>query len=195
MDTFFFIGILILIFIGIPIGIGLLLYFVPKRLGFPKTSKYLTISYGILVLTIAFFIIFEDQLFSKNDAKELLIEQGIELSDDFKILHNETVSALADSYHTFTLEISEQDKRHAISEIQNSDNFDQDNRSIIEMVFQRENRYFGSVVKLKYQTENDFIREYFKPSGKEGYAPTFRRISILKFEDIVEYKNLKRYIK
>jgi hypothetical protein len=37
-----------------------------------------------------------------------------------------------------------------------------------------------------------YVREYFQPSGQEGYAPTFRRISIYKnkneltFEDIDE---------
>lgn len=31
-----------------------------------------------------------------------------------------------------------------------------------------------------YETENVFVREYFKPGGQKGYAPAFRRISIRK---------------
>lgn len=53
-------------------------------------------------------------------------------------------------------------------------------------------RYFGPKVTQNYETENAYVREYFEPSGREGYAPTFRRISISKtkneliFEDIDE---------
>ena len=50
-----------------------------------------------------------------------------------------------------------------------------------------------SLAYLKlHETENSYVREYFEPSGQEGYAPTFRRISISKtkneltFEDIDE---------
>ena len=64
MDEFIFIGLLILVLLGIPTGIGLLLYFVPKRLGYTKTAKYLTAGYGILVLTVTLFVVFEDQLFT-----------------------------------------------------------------------------------------------------------------------------------
>lgn len=136
MDAILLIGLLILVFIGIPIGIGLLLYFVPKRLGYPKTAKYLTIGYGLLVLTMAFFIVFEDQLFTKNNAKDLVEEQGIELLDDFELTHNESMSAIGDYYHTFTLKISERDKQDAILKIKNSDNFKSDNGSIELMLYQ-----------------------------------------------------------
>jgi hypothetical protein len=192
MDAFLFIGLLILVFFGIPIGIGLLLYFVPKRLGHPKTAKYLTIGYGILVLTITFFIVFEDQLFTKNSAYKLVSEQGIELNDEFDLIHNESMSAIGDYYHTFTLRISESDKQKAITEIKNADNFQSDNSSVDHLLYLSHNRYFGPKVTQNYETENAFVREYFEPSGQKGYAPTFRRISIdketneLTFEDIDE---------
>jgi hypothetical protein len=69
MDKFLFIAPLILVFVGVPIGLGLLFYFVPKKLGYPQTAKYLTIFYGLFVLVISFLLVFEDQLFTKNDAK------------------------------------------------------------------------------------------------------------------------------
>lgn len=193
MDSILFIGLLIVVFIGIPIGLGLLFYFVPKKLGYPKPAKYLTIAYGLFLLTIGLYIAFEDQLFTKNSAKELVEEQGIKLTDDFELLKNKSMSAIGDYYHTFTLKISESDKQNAITQIKSSDNFKSDNGSIESLMYQSApDRYFGKKVIQNYETENSFVREYFEPSGREGYAPTFRRMSISKtdneltFEDIAE---------
>ena len=174
MGTLLFIGLLILV------SVGLLIYFVPKQFGYLKTSKYLTIGYGLILLIIAFFIVFEDQLFTRSSANELVAEQGFELVDEFELVHNKTMVAMGDYYHTFTLEISERDKIKAISEIKNSNNFQSENSSIESMLYQMDNRYFGPKVTQNYETENAFIREYFEPSGRKGYAPTFRRVSISK---------------
>jgi hypothetical protein len=193
MDILLLIGLFIVVFVGIPIGIGLLFYFIPKKLGYPKTAKYLTITYGLFVLIIGFFMVFEDQLFTKKNAKELVEEQKFKLNDEFKLLNNESMSAIGDYYHTFTLKISDRDKQDAIFKIKSSDNFKTDNISIDTMLYlQAQDRYFGEKIIQNYETENSYVREYFKPSGKEGYAPTFRRISISKinneltFEDIDE---------
>lgn len=180
-------------FIGIPIGLGFLFFFVPKKLGYPKTAKYLTLAYGVFVLTIGVYIAFEDQLFTKNNAKEFVEEQDIKLTDDFELLKNESMSSIGDDYQAFTLKISERDKHNAISKIKDSDNFKASNVSVETLMYQpATDRYFGEKVVQNYETENAFVREYFEPSGREGYAPTFRRISISKtvneltFEDIVE---------
>ena len=192
MDSILLIGLLILVFIGIPIGLGLLFYFVPKKLGYPKTAKYLTIAYGLFVLTVGLYLVFEDQLFTKNNAKELVEQQDIKLTDDFKLLKNESMSAIGDYYHTFTLKISERDKQNAITKIKSAEDFKTNNGSIETLIYQASDRYFGEKVVQNYETENSFVREYFEPSGREGYAPTFRRISInkadseLTFEDIDE---------
>ena len=179
-------------FIGIPIGLGLLFYFIPKKLGYPKTAKYLTIAYGLFVLTVGLYLVYEDQLFTKNNAKELVERQDIKLTDDFKLLKNESMSAIGDYYHTFTLKISERDKQNAITKIKSAEDFKTNNGSIETLIYQASDRYFGEKVVQNYETENSFVREYFEPSGREGYAPTFRRISInkadseLTFEDIDE---------
>lgn len=193
MEAFLLIGLFILVFIGIPIGIGLLFYFIPKRLGHQRTAKYLTISYGLIVLAIGLFIAFEDQLFTKNNAKELVEEQDFKLKDEFELLNNESMSAIGDYYHTFTLKISDRDKLDAIAKIKSSDNYKTDNGSIETMLYQQApDRYFGKKIIQNYETENTYVREYFEPSGRKGYAPTFRRISISKtnneltFEDIDE---------
>jgi hypothetical protein len=54
------------------------------------------------------------------------------------------------------------------------------------------NKYFGSKIIQNYESENQFVRECFEPSGKKNYAPTYRKIEINKqdnkliFEDIEE---------
>lgn len=192
MDEFILIGLFILVFVGLPIGLGCLFYFVPKKLGYPQTAKYLTIAYGLIVLTIGLFIVFEDQLFTKNNAKELVEEQDIILKDEFELKENKSISAIGDYYHTFTLKLSERDRQNAIEKIKNADNFKADNSSIDQMLYLSDKRYFGPKVTQNYETEDAYVREYFQPSGQERYAPTFRRITISKtkneltFEDIDE---------
>ena len=193
MDAYLFIGLLVLVFVGLLIGLGCLFYFVPKKLGYPKTAKYLTIAFGLIVLTIGLFITFEDQLFTKNDAKELVEEQDIKLTDEFELLNNESMSATGDYYHAFTLKISKRDKQDAITKIKSADHFKANNVSLETLMYQASpDRYFGKKVTQNYETENSFVREYFEPSGRQGYAPIFRRISISKsdneltFEDIDE---------
>ena len=191
MDEFLFIGLLLLTFVGLPIGIGCLLYFIPKKLGYSKTGKYLTKIFGVLVLTIVLWTVFEDQLFTKGNAKELVEEQKILLQDNFELKENKSMSAIGDYYHTFTLKLSERDIQNAIIKIKSADNFKADN-SIDQMLYLSDKRYFGPKMTQNYETENAYVREYFQPSGREGYAPTFRRISISKtrneltFEDIDE---------
>jgi len=191
LDEFLFIGLLLLTFVGLPIGIGCLLYFIPKKLGYSKTGKYLTKIFGVLVLTIVLWTVFEDQLFTKGNAKELVEEQKILLQDNFELKENKSMSAIGDYYHTFTLKLSERDIQNAIIKIKSADNFKADN-SIDQMLYLSDKRYFGPKMTQNYETENAYVREYFQPSGREGYAPTFRRISISKtrneltFEDIDE---------
>ncbi|WP_318640222.1 hypothetical protein [Flavobacterium ardleyense] len=192
MDEFLLIGLLIIVFVGLPIGIGWLAYFVPKKLGYPKTGKFLTIIFGLFALTAILWNVFGDQLFTKENAKELVEDQQILLQDEFELKENESNSAIGDYYHTFTLKISKRDRQNAIVKIKSSENFKADDSSIDQTLYLSEKRYFGSKVTQNYETENAFVREYFQPSGQEGHAPTFRGISIIKakkeltFEDIVE---------
>jgi ribosomal protein S17E len=166
--------------------------FIPKKLGYPKTGKYLAIIFGLFVLTIILWTAFEDQLFTKDNAKELVEEQQIILTDEFELTENKSNSAIGDYYHTFTLKLSDRDKQNAISKIISADNFKKDNSSVDQTLYLSDDRYFGPKVTQNYETEKAFVREYFQPSGQKGYAPTFRRISISKsdneltFEDIDE---------
>jgi hypothetical protein len=190
LDEFLLIGLFILVFVGLPIGLSLLFYFVPKKLGYPKTGKYLTIIFGILVLTVVFLTVFEDQLFTKGKAKELIEEQGIVLTDKFDLKENKSMSAIGDYYHTFTLEVSEQDKSKAIQIIKSSADFKKIGEPTTDLLFSSVDRYKGPKLIQNYETESAYVREYFQPSGREGYAPTFRRISISKNKDELTFEDI-----
>ena len=191
MDTFLFIALLVLIFIGVPIGIGFLLYFIPKKLGYPKLGKYLTLGFGVIIIAFILADIFKDQLFTKNTAKKLVEEQEILLDDKFDLVHNKSMSGIGDYYHTFTLIISEKDKRNAIEKIKSSADFKKPTEPIKDLLYENfENHYFGIKQIQNYETKNSFVREYFKPSGKKGYAPTFRRIIIYKEENKLVFEDI-----
>tara|TARA_R110002050_G_scaffold239328_1_gene375468 strand:+ start:361 stop:939 length:579 start_codon:yes stop_codon:yes gene_type:complete len=192
LETFFLIAVLTIIFIGIPVGIGLFIHWAIKSSGYPRAAKWTTLSYSLIVLIIGASIYFEDELFTNKDAQFYIEEQGIKLTDDFKLIENKSMSAIGDYHHTFTLEISDGDKQKAIATIKDADNFQSKNSSVDHLLYLSDNRYSGTKVIQNYETESAFVREYFEPSGQEGYAPTFRRISIDKetneliFEDIDE---------
>jgi hypothetical protein len=191
LDSLIFPALLILVFIGIPIGLGLLFYFIPKKLGYPRTAKYLIISYLLILFIIPILISFEDRFFSRSDAKALVEEQGLRVTDEFELLDNESTSAIGEYYHIFTLKISERDKQNAISDIRTSDNFKTGSTSADTLMYQKgANRYFGKKVTQNYETEDCYVREYFEPSGREGYAPTFRRISISKTKNELTFEDI-----
>jgi hypothetical protein len=184
LDAYSFIGIFFLLFIGIPIGVGLLIYFVPQKLGFPKTGKYLTILFALFVVTVFLMNVFEDRLFTKNDARKLVEEQEIQLTEKFELLENESVWVPGNSYHTFTLRISENDKFSAIEKITNSPGYKIYGEPADEFITK-------GIMKQNYETEEGYVREFPRLNGK-GIVPSFRRITIdkkenkLVFEEVAE---------
>lgn len=181
---------LILIFVIIPIGIGILIFYLLKKYSNKRVAKYFAIIYALIYLGIAGSVIFEDQLFTKNDAKKLVEEQNINLSDNFKLTENNTETAIGDYYHTFTLEISGRDKDNAINEITNSKDFKKSGEKIIDYPYSAGiNRYEGTKQIQNYETNSEYVREYFQPNG-QGYAPTFRRIKIEKYRNNLIFEDI-----
>lgn len=159
-------------------------------MGYPKIGRYLTITY---VLFVVFFIgkeVFRDQLFSENDALDLLEEQNIILYDEFKLIKNESFSGVGDYYHTFKLEISEKDKMRIINEIRNSENFTTDLDSVDTDLYQGKHDYFEKKIIQNYVLQDDFIREFLSPPPGPDYAPLFRRISIDKDKNIIIFEEI-----
>lgn len=69
-------------------------------------------------------MLFETQLFTKSNARELLAEQRIELQDDFTFSHNHSNwGAPGDYYHTFSLYITNEGKESIIREMKNTKDY------------------------------------------------------------------------
>lgn len=175
-----------LLFIGIPILLGVLIYKIPKKLGYDKLSNSLTISYVFVLLVLVGVFVFEDKLFGKNSALQSINEVGVDLNDDFELTENKTMWAFGDYYHVFELNISPEDKERLIFDIRNAKNFESNVRNVnTRLDVSQEN---DVAVNQNYQTENQYIRESYEPSKKEGIAPMFKRISISKLENKLKYE-------
>ena len=179
-----------LILISLLIGIVFLVYWIPKILGYPKIGKYSAVIVTLIIIIITCFTIFEDDLFSKNDAQSLLAEQSIQIEDDFSIEKNESMYSPGDYYHTFTLNITSKDRQRIIGEIKSSSNFNKE--KVVEYYSENRIDYYTESKRIKnYETKDQYIRELFEPRGN-GYAPIWRKIRIEKkdnkliFEDIDE---------
>jgi len=165
-----------------------ILYSIPTKSGQKKLGIFLSSIVGLFFIYIAVSMIFEDELFSKNEAENLLVEQNINLNNDFEILENKSMSAIGDYYHTFTLKITAEDKIKIINEIRNSKNFNRGPK--IDNYFDNEEDYYNGPKRIKnYETEKQFVRELFEPQGK-GYAPTLRKIEVDKNENILTFEDI-----
>lgn len=181
---------LLLFAIGlIVIGLVYLGYWIPKKLEKRKLGIILsrTLILGVVLLILA--CIFNDILFFKWNARKYLVEQGIGLHDDFKILYNES-SGLFDYYHKFELQISDSDKNRLINEIKSAENFT-DTITTYFYLPGHKNRNTKNPTTANYENEHEYKSEFYKSNGK-GIAPTYRIISISKkenkltFEDIID---------
>ena len=192
MDSFLIFWILIIILIiGLTIGIIYLGYWIPKRFGKRKLGKWIAGILSIAVSAIIFSIVFEDELFFKSDAEELIAEHNIELKDNFELNTNE-FTGIKDFYHRFELTISESDKSRITNKIKNAENYQHLVDEPIDIRVDKP-RYsdnnIGKEFTANYQTENEYVYEYYKPNER-GYTPTYHRISILKAENKLIYENI-----
>jgi hypothetical protein len=177
-----------LLILAIIIGAIWLCFWLPKKFGYPKFGKYLSIAVGIIIGIYVLSAIFEDELFSKNNATELLAEQNVKLNDEFELIENKSMSAIGDYYHTFTLKISNKDKNRIINEIQKAKNFNRDLQT--EQYFKNRDDYYHGPKRIKnYETESQFVRELFQPNG-DNYAPTWRKIEIDKKENLLIFEDI-----
>lgn len=182
-----------LVFAGLPSAAAFLLFYVPRKLGYPRIAKFLLISYTALVGLLLLYFLLGDKLFTKSQAIKLVEEQDFTISDEFELVSNSTISAIGDFYHTFKLQISAEDKAKAIATIRGAVNFKAHPAAVDSLLYLRRPAP-GSTEKViqNYETPDAWVREYLAPPEEEGYAPIFRRISIQKsgneliFQEIVE---------
>jgi hypothetical protein len=190
MDSFvIFWGLSILLFISIIVGLIYLAYRLPKRLGKRKLGLWLSGILTIVLLTLIMATVFEDQFFFKSDAKENLKEHNVELVDNFKIVSNES-GGFMDYFHQFKLTISPADKERLIDQIKSAYNYQDEIQDMFDL---RSGKIRHSdkdtSFTANYQEESNYIYEYYKPN-KQGYTPTWCRISISKTENKLTYERV-----
>lgn len=163
MDDFLFSTIFFLILFVIPMGFLWFLYFIGTKLQSRKMGIWLASIMATIYLLTILFLKFEDKFFYKSDAEKILKQHEIVLIDDFEIINHETTFAIGDSYETFTLKISENDKKNILSEFksQTKDTLKKNQH------FEFEENKLGFTKEKKYLEMGD--REFiFIPKSKEN---------------------------
>jgi len=156
------------------LGLTYLLYFILKKLRFQKTGKIIAIVLATLIISGTLKEVFKDELFSKSSAEKLLLEQHITLNDDFELTHNEfRESLLFYSMHTFTLTISEQDKKKIINQIKTAQNFNPNGNGKTKF-------YDGP--RIENFEENDYFTRVLVREKDKDYPLKFSKTRIPKDE-------------
>lgn len=189
MDELIFSGLLIFVFVILPLGVIFLFYFIPKRLGSPKTGKILGIATALCFVYILVISVFGDAFFTEKQAADMLAEQEIILNDKFEIEDNKSTWAIGESYHTFTLNISGNDKLKVIKQIKESSNFKVLDELTDKLSYRNTELPSKAIITSNYETKYAYVTEYFQ-AADSGYAPTFRRISIDKTENKLIFEDI-----
>ncbi|WP_413533659.1 hypothetical protein [Empedobacter brevis] len=148
-----------------PVLIGFVIYRLIKEYSQQKYARCFAVIYSIILLAYILSEVFSDELFSKNDAVELVEDLDFKLNDDFRLTKNVSYWGIGDYYHTFTLEISNQDKNRLIQEIKTSSNFiTYSNYSTTKRIYP--DRYKGKklfgIMKISILTSENIINRMEK---------------------------------
>ncbi len=181
---------MLVLFVIFMIGILFFIYWIPKKLGYPKVGKFLSIGLFLLLVLIILYGIFQDAFFTKNHARELLVEQDIVLKDDFKILNNKTSTSRGYYYHRFRLEISDNDKNRIIDEIKNTDDIKGVNEEKLDL-YSNSLEIKSSKVIQHYESPETFVKELLRPNHEGEPSSYFKteiekKVNTLVFEEIRE---------
>jgi uncharacterized protein (UPF0248 family) len=179
---------IILILTLLCIGIIFLFYWVPTKFGYRKTGIILSSLISFCLLFAVLTNVYNDDLFSKNDAVDLLAHHKMVLKENFELVTNESQSGIGDYYHTFRLKISKKDKADLINRIRNSSNFKTQYEKI-EDITTLTDRYTGKSISQNYETTNEFVNEIFEPLGK-NMSPNHRIIKIEKSDDTLTFEDI-----
>jgi len=190
MDSFIgFWLLIILLTILIVGGLIFLAYWIPKKYGKRKLGIALAFFVALAFATPVLSFVLEDYLFFKSEVTESLDEHGIKLNDDFELESNK-MTGIGDFYHRFELRVSEKDKSRLTEWILESENY----KDIVPEMFDIRSdkpRYSDTKQEfiVTYQDKWNYVYEYYKPN-KQGYTPTWDRISISKKENKLTYERI-----
>ena len=179
---------MLLIFVLFMIGILFFIYWIPKKLGYPKVGKFLSIGLFVLLILIILYGVFQDAFFTKNQARELLVKQEIVLNDDFKILNNKTTMNIGSNYHRFRLEISENDKNKIIEKIKSVEGFISVDEEKLDLYSNLLDLKASKIIQYSEDTEM-FLKEFFRPNH-EGRPSSYFRIELEKSENTLVYEEI-----
>ncbi len=104
------------------IGSPYLFYKIPTIFNYQKTGITLASVVALLFVSTFIYIYFQDEFFSKSDSIELLAEQDIYLSDDLKIINNESSGGIDGYNQILILEISDLNTKKTISKFRKENN-------------------------------------------------------------------------
>jgi Tfp pilus assembly protein PilO len=162
-------------------------YWTLINLHFKKAGRIVAVIFTVLALLPFLSLAFEDYFFFKSDARKMLKENQIELTEDFKIKSNR-ITGLNDLYQKFELQISSKDKEKIIEQITNSKYF-QD--SIKEEHNLQWETGFGLTKKVyKDYEKKDFVRRETYQKLQTGYKPDHDVITISKTDNILTFERI-----
>ena len=171
---------LALFIISLPILLGYLIYRVIKLYINLKFAIIFVSLYGLFLISVVLSQIYEDELFFKSDAIELVEDLNFGLNDDFNIQENSSHEGMESMTHKFVLEISEKDQNRLTNEIKSSRNF------MPYSVYSKTNlvypdRYKGKKVVWNYENDEFYVREYFQPNG-DNHWPKKKEFLFQRFQ-------------
>ena len=128
----------------------------------------------------------EDYFFFKSDARKLLTENQITLTDNFKIQSNH-ITGLSHVSQKFELEISLKDKEQIIQQFKNSKYFQgtvNDDHSLSS----KSGSGLTNKIYLDYEKKNLFVEDL--PKTKMGYVSDYDIITIFKTKNILTFERI-----
>ena len=175
--------VLLIFMFSIPVLFALwviyLFYKIPAKSGQKKTGIILSSITGFIFTGIIALFVFEDDFLSNEDAAFWLEQHGFDLNEEFDVIDNDSGIGIGESFHNFSLKISDRDKATLIKRIKNDTTFFIQTKPLNRIDLMTD-RHFGETVRLYYESDCCYIYDFFEPSGQKGYSPTHEIITIYK---------------
>ena len=162
-------------------------YWTLVNLNFKKAGKIVAIVFTVLATLPFLSFACEDYFFFKSDAKKILTENQITLTDNFKIKSNQ-ITGLSDVYQKFELEISLKDKERIIQQLKTSKYF-QDTVKDDHSLYSKAGPGLTNKIYLDFE-KNEFVCRETYQKLKMGYVSDYDIILISKTKNILTFERI-----
>lgn len=165
---------------------AILIYFVLKKLGYPKLAIFILSILILIVMSLLFMNTIDETLYFKSDAKEDLKLVKIYLKDDFEITDNK-VDGFPERYQKTILKISDADKERIISEIKNNKYFQdcKEERTLYYKMLGKNSKRLIS----NYAIKDIYFKESYEQ--KEGYVAISEYVSLKENSNSIELNRIE----